>query len=224
MKLGTPPFENRRDAGQHLAAALAHLKAERPVVLALPRGGVPVGYEVSKALAAPLDVLLVRKLAAPGLPELGIGAVADTDPPQTVLNDELVHRLQPPHGYVEQEAQRQLAELSRRRKLYCEGRAPLPVHGRTVIVVDDGIATGATMKAALSAVASAGASRLLFAAPVAAREPLITLRDMACEGICLLVPEFFRAVSPYYGDFEQTEDDEVIRLLRDAARHFSPSG
>src|SRR6059058_677649 len=160
-------FEDRRDAGRQLAAALAHYESSRPVVLALPRGGVPVGFEVAKALGAPLDVLLVRKIGAPGHEELGLGAVVDGHDPQLVLNEDLVRTVAPPPGYIEAEEQRQLAEIERRRRPYIGDRSPVAVEARTVIVVDDGIATGATVKAALRGLARSRPARLVLAVPVA---------------------------------------------------------
>src|SRR5881392_4519259 len=149
MPFFEPLFRDRRDAGRQLAAALASYRESRPIVLALPRGGVPVGFEVAKMLGAPLDVLLVRKIGAPGHEELGLGAVVDGHDPQLVLNEDLVRVIAPPAGYMEAEQQRQLAEIERRRRHYIGDRSPVTVEGRTVIVVDDGIATGATVKAAL---------------------------------------------------------------------------
>src|SRR5882672_2652087 len=144
-------FRDRLDAGRKLAHALLHLKDEKPVVLALPRGGVPVAFEVAVSLEAPLDVMLVRKIGAPGQPELGLGAVVDGASPQLVLNEELVQLVRPGRAYLEAEEKRQLAEIERRRALYQLDGAPLPLAGRAAIVVDDGIATGGTMKAVLLA-------------------------------------------------------------------------
>src|SRR5712671_807580 len=140
-------FRDRLDAGRKLAHALLHLKDEKPVVLALPRGGVPVAFEVAVALEAPLDVMLVRKIGAPGQPELGLGAVVDGASPQIVLNEELVQLVQPGEAYLEAEKKRQFAEIERRRARYRPGRPPISLADRTAIVVDDGIATGGTMKA-----------------------------------------------------------------------------
>lgn len=216
------PFEDRRDAGRQLAAALMHLKDDHPVVLALPRGGVPVGYEVAQALKAPLDVLLVRKLGAPGHPELGLGAVVDGRHPQRVLNEDVMRMVQPPPGYVEEEQQRQLEEIERRRQLYCGTRAPIDLEGRTVIVVDDGIATGGTLKTALAALSKAGVGSLVFAVPVAPEQSLAELRSEpgVDDGICLLTPRSFRAVSLYYTRFDQTSDEEVVALLDAATAHM----
>jgi putative phosphoribosyl transferase len=208
-----PLFEDRRDAGRQLAAALSRYRQSRPVVLALPRGGVPVGFEVAKALAAPLDVLLVRKIGAPGHEELGLGAVVDGQDPQLVLNHDVIRAVGPPPGYIEAERRRQLAEIERRRRQYVGDRPPTLMEGQTVIVVDDGIATGATVKAALRGVSQHRPARLVLAVPVA---PADSLDELAAEGddiVCLATPEPFFAVGPHYRDFTQTEDEEVIRLL-----------
>jgi putative phosphoribosyl transferase len=208
-----PPFKDRHHAGLQLASALIYLKKERPVILALPRGGVPVAYEVAHELMAPLDVLLVRKIGAPGYAELGIGAVVDGERPQTVLNEDLVSQLGVSSVYIAEETERQLLEIERRRKLYCGDRPPLQVHGRTVIVVDDGIATGGTMAAALKALMQEGPAKLIFAVPVAPRETLDKLCVGVDDGVCLTVPDNFRAVGQFYENFDQTSDEEVISLL-----------
>ena len=214
-------FRDRSDAGRELARALMHLKPEQPVVLALPRGGVPVGYEVAKALSAPLDVVLVRKIGAPEQPELGLGAVVDSTPPQLVLNEELVEALRPGQHYLEAETQRQLVEIERRRQLYRSGRPPLSLQDRTVIVVDDGIATGGTMKAVLQALSRSGARRVVLAVPVAPPDSWQELSPLVSEAICLMTPEPFYAVGAFYRDFNQTSDDEVISLLANSAKQES---
>lgn len=210
-------FADRRRAGQQLAAVLTRLADESPLVLALPRGGVPVAFEVARALGAPLDVLLVRKIGAPGYPELGLGAVVDGTHPQIVLNEAIIASVRPPAGYVDAEAQRQLAEIERRRRAYRGERAAVPVQGRNVIVIDDGIATGGTMKAALRALGQAGARRRVLAVPVAPRLALESLGEEAEEVVCLYSPEPFHAVGAHYADFRQVSDEEVVELLRTAS-------
>lgn len=208
-----PPFKDRHDAGLQLATALMYLKKDRPVILALPRGGVPIAYEVAHELMAPLDVLLVRKIGAPGYPELGIGAIVGGEEPQTVLNEDLIRQLGVSSAYLAEETERQRVEMERRRRRYCGDRPPLQVHGRTVIVVDDGIATGATMAAALKGLALEAPEKLVFAVPVASRTALDGLCTGVDDGVCLVVPSDFRAVGQYYEDFSQTTDEEVVDLL-----------
>ena len=210
-------FLDRREAGRHLSNALAGFADSEPVILALPRGGVPVAFEVAKALKAPLDLLMVRKIGAPGYEEYGIGAVVDGDDPQVVLNAEAISLLHPPPGYVEAEVQRQLKEIERRRRVYFGGRDAMPTKGRTVILVDDGIATGGTMRAALKAMHRAGARRSVVAVPVASHDVIEELRHEADEVICLREPEPFMAVGLHYVDFRQTTDEEVVRLLNEAS-------
>ena len=210
-------FRDRRDAGRQLAAALARFKDEQPLILALPRGGVPVAFEVARALDAVLDLLLVRKIGAPGHQELAIGAVVDGKNPQLVLNEEIIAVAALPPRYIDTEKLRQLAEIERRRQLYRGDEPPSDIAGRTVIVIDDGIATGATMKAALRGVRQSKPRRLVLAVPVA---PPSTLEEMAkeCDGIvCLATPEWFHAVGSHYVDFAQTTDEEVMTLLAEAA-------
>jgi putative phosphoribosyl transferase len=210
-------FADRFDAGRRLAEALRHLADRDPVVLALVRGGLPVAFEVAKALAAPLDVVLVRKIGAPSQPELAVGAVVDGAQPEIVSNPEIMAMLGLSQSYVEAEAKRQLAEIDRRRAAYLRGRPPVEVRGRTAIVVDDGIATGATTRAALHAVRRRQPSRLVLAVPVAPPDTLERLAADADEIVCLDRPEPFGAVGYFYNDFTQVSDREVVDLL-DRAR------
>jgi putative phosphoribosyl transferase len=227
MALADLSFRNRTEAGRQLATHLTSVRSRTPVVLALPRGGVPVGFEVAKALRAPLDLVLVRKIGAPGHPELGLGAVVDGAHPQRVINSDLVAELRVPASYLEAEAERQLREIDRRRKSYLGGRYPIEVEGRTVIVVDDGIATGATVRAALKALSRSRPADLVLAVPVAPPDTIEQLRAEADEVVCLLTPEPFYSVNWYYDDFTQTSEAEVITLLHEAqtwSREAAPGG
>lgn len=209
-------FRNRRDAGQALARALMHLAGRDVVVLALPRGGVPVAFAVAKALSAPLDLLMVRKIGVPDFPELAAGAVVDGAPPEMVVNEAIVREMAIAPDYLEAAARRELAEIGRRRGLYLPGRPPEPLEGRTVILVDDGIATGATARVALQALARAGAAWRVLAAPVAPPELPAALRPLCDEVVILATPSPFGAVGAFYEDFTQTGDAEVIALLQQA--------
>ncbi|WP_417777216.1 phosphoribosyltransferase [Stutzerimonas xanthomarina] len=210
-------FRDRNHAGQELAEALQHLAANSPLVLALPRGGVPVAFEVAKRLSAPLDLVLVRKIGAPGNEELALGAVIDGAEPKWVINQELLHQIAPPPNWFEEEMQRQLTELERRRKRYC-GERPAPVlTDRCVIVIDDGIATGATVRAALKGLKQSKPSHVVLAVPVGPRDVIEMLKTEVDELVCLAMPEPFIGVGCHYRDFEQTSDEQVVDLLARAA-------
>jgi len=209
-------FRDRKDAGRQLVPRLMVHAAQNPVVLALPRGGVPVAFEVARALRAPLDLIFVRKIGAPGHAEFGLGAVVDGAHPEVVLNEEALEHLDVPPRYIEEETQRQLKEIERRRQHYLAGRRPVDVEGRIAIVVDDGIATGGTVRAALKGLSRARPARLILAVPVAPQDTLARLASEADEVVCLMTPEPFYAVGEHYDDFSQTSDREVITLLDEA--------
>jgi len=205
-------FANRREAGAVLAAQLERYKDRGDVVvLALPRGGVPVGYEVAKALRAPLDVFVVRKLGVPGHRELAMGAIGPGG--VRVLNPSIVDWYRIPPRAIEEVAREELAELERREHAYRGARAPLDVAGKTVILVDDGLATGSTMKAAVQAVRELGPARVVVAVPTGAAETCASMRRLADEVVCARSPEDFSAVGQWYADFSQTSDSEVRELL-----------
>jgi putative phosphoribosyl transferase len=210
-------FADRGDAGRRLADKLLHLKDRQPIVLALPRGGVAVGFEIARALDAPLDLVLVRKIGVPWQPELALGAVTDGVSHETFVDRDLATSLEIPDSYIEAETARQLKEIERRRKSYCEGRPALEVAGCTAIVVDDGIATGATMRVALQAVRRRGPARLVLAVPVAPPDTLAALREGADEAVCLETPIGLGAIGFYYSDFHQMSDAEVTDLLARAS-------
>lgn len=214
-------FVDRRQAGRELARAVAALKLERPVVLALPRGGVPVAYEVAKALGAPLDLLMVRKIGAPGHEEYGIGALVDGSAPEMVIDEAAARLVGADRAYIERQAARELGEIERRRAIY-RTAPPVPLKGRTALVVDDGIATGGTVRAALQALGRSGASRVVLAVPVGPADRLAALREACDEVVCLVTPDPFYAVGMHYQDFGQTSDDEVIRLLEEARAWRQP--
>ena len=211
MLQGEPPFEDREDAGRRLAKRLARYREERPVVFALPRGGVPVGYEISRSLGAPLDVFVARKLGAPGQPEFGIGAVAPGG--VRVLNGNVVERLGIPADYLETVTRKETAEVERRLRHF-RGERPEPdVRGRTVILVDDGLATGVTARAAVAALRQREPRRLILAAPVCASQTAELLGPEVDELVCLEAPSDLGAIGFWYRDFAQTSDEEVIELL-----------
>lgn len=220
-------FRDRKQAGELLAAELARVFAAEPelpapVVLALPRGGVPVAFEIARRLRAPLDLVLVRKIGTPGQPELAAGAVVDGDDPVLVLNDEVVAHAGITPAELEAAKRRELAEIERRRAFYFADRERPAVEGRTAIVVDDGIATGATMRAAMRALRRRGPAHLILAVPVAARDTIAALSREADRVVCLDAPAWFWAVGAHYSDFRQVSDEEVIRLLAEAQEFGRP--
>jgi putative phosphoribosyl transferase len=210
------PFRDRREAGRVLAEHLQkYAGCDDVIVLALPRGGVPVGYEVARALRAPLDVFIVRKLGIPGHEELAMGAIASGG--VRVLNEDVVARLPQAERLIEYATAQETRELERREAQYHEGRTAPELRGKTVILVDDGLATGATMRAAVQALKQRGIGRCVVAVPVSSPETCAEFRDEVDEIICATTPEFFAAVGQFYDDFSQTSDEEVRELLARAA-------
>jgi putative phosphoribosyl transferase len=213
-------FRDRHEAGRLLGERLAELRSERPVVLALPRGGVPVAAEVARALDAPLDVIVVRKLGVPFQPEVGFGAIGEGG--VRLFDADLIRRARITEREVAEVEARERAELERRVRLYRGDHPPLPVAGRTVVIVDDGLATGGSARAAVQVVRAQGASRIVLAVPVAPPETVRQLQDEADQVVSLLTPPRFVAVGLWYDDFEQTSDEEVAALLRDGDGLRSP--
>jgi predicted phosphoribosyltransferase len=208
-------FRDRRDAGRVLARVLEPYRGRADLVLALPRGGVPVGYEIAAALGVPLDVVLVRKLGVPAQEELAMGAIASGG--LVVVNDDVVRAFEVPPEVVRRVAEREGAELARRERAYRNDRPPPDLAGKTVVLVDDGLATGSSMLAAVEAVRQAGAARVVVAVPAAPSSTCRELRRVADDVVCATTPSPFFAVGQSYWDFSQTTDDEVVRLLREAA-------
>lgn len=213
-------FTDRAEAARGLAARLLDEHLPGPVVvLALPRGGVPIGAEIARRLRAPLDLLLVRKIGAPWQPELAVAAVVDGDRPEIVVDEGIAAEVGADRAYIEREAQREWRELERRRARYLAGREPIAVAGATVIVVDDGIATGTTVRAALKALRRRGAAHLVLAVPVAPHDTLMALQREVDRVICLAEPDPFRAIGLHYVDFHQVSDEEVLEALQAADGH-----
>lgn len=206
-------FVDRADAGRQLAQALAERRLEDPIVYALPRGGVPVAVEIAKALEAPLDLLMVRKIGAPGSPELALAAVVDGQEAQTVVNEEVKAMTGADQAYLDEVRAHELEEIERRRRVYLDGRGRLSPKGRTAIVADDGLATGATAKAALRALKRQDAKLTVLAVPVAPVETLAEMRGEADEIVCLNPAEWFWGVGGFYQDFHQLDDAETRAFL-----------
>ena len=207
------PFSNRTEAGRKLGEALAFYKEQHPVILALPRGGAPVAAEIATALEAPLDLVLVRKIGVPFQPELAMGAVIDGQEPLVVRNEQVIRMAEINQSEFDAIRDRELEEIERRRKLYLGSRPHPELKGQTVIIVDDGIATGATIRVALRAIRMRKPRKLILAVPVAPTQSLDELRTEADEIVCLEDYEDFGAIGLYYSDFRQISDAEVIELL-----------
>jgi putative phosphoribosyl transferase len=214
------PFRDRQEAGLALAELVAGRGLPDPVVLALPRGGVPVGLEVARRLHAPLDLVMVRKIGVPFQPELAAAAIVNGDAPEIVVNEAVAARAGLDRDAIARLAEVQLDEIARRRALYLRGRVQPPIEGRTAIVVDDGIATGATMRAALRAVRRRKPGRLVLAVPVASPDVLDALQDEVDDVICVARPMFLGAIGAYYLNFRQVDDASVIRILDEADRLY----
>lgn len=206
-------FKDRKDAGKQLAEELLRFR-DTPgvIVLGLPRGGVPIAAEIARALCCPLDILIVRKIGFPGDPEFAVGAVSETG--TVVFNESIVASYQVSRDYLERETARQQGEIARRVDLYRGGKGVPPLTGKTVILVDDGVATGATIKAAISTLQQENIARLVVALPVAAQEAQRTIAPLADEWLCLQTPPGFRSVGQFYTDFTQVEDEDVVSMLK----------
>lgn len=207
------PFLDRADAGRRLARALMHLIPARPVVLALPRGGVPVAVEIAEALHAPLDLVIARKIGTPMQPEVAMGAVVDGDTPIVLRNEDIIRYARVSEADFRVIADAEVAEIERRRERYLAGRTPVDLHDRTVILVDDGVATGATVRAALRALRRRHPARMILALPVGPTAVIEVLRRDVDELVCLEAHERFTSVGGFYGTFPPTSDDEVIAAL-----------
>ena len=208
-------FRDRRDAGRRLAELLESYREASPTILALPRGGVPVAFEIARALDAPLDVFVVRKLGVPGQEELAMGAIASGD--VIVMNDDIVRDLGITQAQIDAVIEQESREIRRRETLYRSGVPVAPIRGRTVIVVDDGMATGASMHVAIDALRMLAPKEIVVAVPVATREALIMARRHVDDWACVLVPEPFYGVGMWYRDFSQVSDAEVSSLLAQAS-------
>ncbi len=213
-------YKDRKDAGKKLASLLKNYKGRKDIiVLALPRGGVVVGYEVSKVLKCPLDIIIIRKIGCPSQPELAIGAVSETG--AIVLNENIISAYGVPKEFIEKEISMQREEISRRKNLYRGGKDIPQLDGKTVLLIDDGVATGATIKAAISTLKKENISSLVVALPVASKEAAQEIREMVDEWICPEIPDWFNAVGEFYQDFRQISDEEVIKILKNSSKNVS---
>ena len=221
-QLQAHPFHDRVDAGRQLAQKLLPSFYCQPdtLVLALPRGGVPVGHEIATALRLPLDICLVRKLGVPGHRELAMGAIAASG--VRVLNQNLIHDLAISPDVIEQVTAAETAELHRRKRVYLQGRAPVNLTDKTIILVDDGIATGATLRAAISILKQANVNQIIVAVPVAHPEVIGQLKESVSDVVCLVTPDRLQSISLWYDEFEQTDDDTVRAILQQH-NHSLPS-
>jgi len=213
---GLNMFHDRKEAGQRLAEELLRYKHEHPVIIALPRGGVPVAFEVAKKLHAPLDIVIVRKLGAPDQKELAIGALVEGKKPLVFLNNYIMTSLRVSESYLKEEITIETEEMRRRQKMYRGEEQRVQLKDRTVIIVDDGIATGASMKAALMGLKADEPKKIILAVPVAPADIINEMEQIVDEVVCLKTPTLFFAVGKHYADFSQTTDDEVINLLDEA--------
>ena len=206
------PFADRREAAMQISERLAEYQARHPVILGIPRGGLVIADTIANELQADLDVVLTRKLGAPGNPELAIGAISEHG--ETLIDMRITRSVGADDDYIDQEKARQLAEIQRRRERYRSVLPKVPLHGRTVIIVDDGVATGATMRASIWAARAEGAAEVTVAVPVGAPESIEMLREEADQVVCLLVPEYLYAIGQFFLDFRQVDDEEVIGILK----------
>ncbi|KAB1088185.1 phosphoribosyltransferase [Neorhizobium galegae] len=216
----SPTFIDREDAGRQLAEAMQAAMPPDPILMALPRGGVPVAFEVAQRLGLPLDLLIVRKIGAPGHPEYGIGAVVDGREPHVIVDEDAARRFHVPPGYLAAEREHQVAEIERRHRMYFGEDEPSEHDhtGRDIILVDDGIANGVSIRAGIHALKDMGVASIRIAVPVAPRLLLESLQEEVDDIVCLSAPERMEAVSLHYGDFRETTDQDVVRLLKEAHR------
>lgn len=214
-------FTDRREAGQKLLQRLGQLDPENTVILALPRGGLPVADVIAEALGVPLDIVLVRKVGVPGQPEFAVAAVTDGKNPKITINEDVARMTGLDHDDIVRLAERELPEIRRRREIYLKGHASVPLAGKIVVVVDDGLATGATMRAALRLVREEDPARLIAAIPVAPAAMIAALDSECDEVICLECPAEFHAVGLHYRDFEQVSDATVSNIIEHHARRLT---